>query len=118
VAEADGDTADFELWYSDADALSLTWELVDLLPVVYELREHDHRYAALRRPPREGWLWSSEWIAETATNRWAIRSGGFMSIRTRDRITDMATRSVLGVFRSWVSLRVVDVFGIASRSAV
>ena len=103
VAEAEGDTADFESWRSDAEALSLTWDLVavDVLPA-FELRVGDCRYAALRRPRREGWLWNWQWIAETAKSRWAIRSGGFLSIRARDRITDMATGSVLGVFRSWV----------------
>jgi hypothetical protein len=98
-----GDTADFELWRSDAEALSLRWNLVDPFPTVYELCEGDHRYAALRRPPREGWLWSGEWIAESATSRWAIREGGVPFIHARDRIIDMATDSLLGVFRSWFS---------------
>jgi hypothetical protein len=102
MAEAAGDAADFEMWRSDAEALSLTWDLVDPFPTLYELRDGDHRYAALRRPPREGWLWSWEWIAETATTRWAIRSGGLPFIRPRDRITDMATGSLLGEFRSWL----------------
>jgi hypothetical protein len=114
VTEARGDHAELELWRSDAEALSLTWDLVetDFLPA-FELRAGDHGYAALRRSPREGWLWNWQWIAETATSRWAIRSGGFMSIRARDRITDMATGSVLGVFRSWV--RSTGVFELTDR---
>jgi hypothetical protein len=102
VAEAAGDYEELELWRSDAEELSLTWHLVEYDPSsVFELREGDHRYAALRRPPRAGWLWSWEWIAETATSRWAFRSGGWAFIRARDRITDMATDSIVGLFRSW-----------------
>lgn len=90
-----------ELWQSDTEALPLTWDLVDPFPTVYELGDGEHRYASLRRPPREGWLWNWEWIAETATSRWAIRSGGLAFVRARDRIIDMATDSPVGVFRSW-----------------
>src|SRR5262249_33828229 len=57
-----------ELWQSDTEALPLTWDLVDPFPTVYELGDGEHRYASLRRPPREGWLWNWEWIAETATS--------------------------------------------------
>jgi hypothetical protein len=103
VAQSAGDSPELQLWPSDAEALSLSWDLVANMPLpVYVLRSDDGRYAVLRRPPRQGWPWVAQWNAETAASKWRIRTGGLMSIRARDQISDMATGLCLGVFRSWI----------------